>query len=76
MRHLVRETQVRLADVNDVLKSYAQSSGAVYLDYYSALADGRNFKSELTKDGLLPNAAGYAVMARLAEQAIAQALRK
>jgi lysophospholipase L1-like esterase len=71
-----RRSQVRLADVNDVLKSYAQSSGAVYLDYYSALADGRNFKSELTKDGLLPNAAGYAVMARLAEQAIAQALRK
>jgi lysophospholipase L1-like esterase len=36
--------------------------------------NGRDFKPELTSDGLLPNAAGYAVMAPLAEQAIARAL--
>ena len=36
--------------------------------------EGRNFKKELTIDGLLPNQAGYAAMAPLAEQAIAQAL--
>jgi lysophospholipase L1-like esterase len=39
-----------------------------------ALASGRDFKAELTVDGLLPNDAGYKVMAALAEQAIAQAL--
>jgi hypothetical protein len=44
------------------------------LDYYSALAAGRNFKKELTLDGLLPNDAGYSVMAPLAEKAIAGAL--
>ena len=52
------------------------SAGAVYLDYFTALADGRSFKRELTVDGLIPNAAGYAVMAPLAERAIAEALKK
>jgi lysophospholipase L1-like esterase len=75
-RQTLVRSQVRISDVNEVLKAYALASGAVYLDYYSALADGRSFKPELTKDGLLPNDAGYSVMARLAEQAIAQALNK
>ena len=48
----------------------------MYLNYYAALADGRNFKKELTNDGLLPNDAGYGVMAPLAEKAIAEALKK
>ena len=59
---------VRLADFNEWLRDYAKSAGAVYLDYFSALADGRSFKRELTVDGLMPNAAGYAVMAPLAER--------
>ena len=66
---------VRIADVNEWIEGYAAEAGAVYLDYYGALADGRNFRRELTRDGLLPNAAGYAVMAPLAERAIATALR-
>ena len=66
---------VRLADFNEWLRDYAKSVDAVYLDYVQALADGRSFKRELTVDGLMPNAAGYAVMAPLAEAAIAQALK-
>ena len=62
--------------LNGWIKSYAAQSGSVYLDYYSALAEGRDFKKELTSDGLLPNEAGYAAMAPLAEQAIAQALAR
>lgn len=51
------------------------AQGYVYLDYYSAAADERGFfKQELTYDGLHPNAAGYAVMAPLAEAAIRKAL--
>lgn len=46
----------------------------MFLNYYAALVNGRDFKPELTVDGLLPNEAGYAVMAPLAEQAIARAL--
>lgn len=66
----------KIIGVNGWLKEYAAASGAVYLDYYAAMAEGRNLKKELTSDGFLPNAAGYAVMAPLAEAAIAQALGK
>ncbi|HKX30834.1 MAG TPA: SGNH/GDSL hydrolase family protein [Blastocatellia bacterium] len=74
-KQTVLRPQGKIIGINGWLKEYAAQSGAVYLDYYSALADGRNLKRELTGDGLLPNDAGYAVMAPLAEQAIAQALR-
>jgi lysophospholipase L1-like esterase len=67
-------SQARIIGVNGFLRDYAKESGTVFLDYYSALASGRDFKRELTVDGLLPNDAGYAVMASLAEKAIAQAL--
>jgi acyl-CoA thioesterase I len=71
-----RRPQAKIADWNEWLASYANSSGAIYLDYYSALSNGRNFRADLTADGLLPNAAGYAVMAPLAQQAIDRSLRK
>jgi lysophospholipase L1-like esterase len=66
--------QGKIIGLNGWIRDYAERSGSVYLDYYGALAEGRNFKKELTDDGLLPNDAGYAVMAPLAEKAIAQAL--
>jgi lysophospholipase L1-like esterase len=66
----------RISDVNAWMKGYAASAGALYLDYYSALADGRTFRKDLTVDGLLPNDAGYRVMAPLAERAIDEALGK
>ena len=47
-----------------------------YLDYFSAMADEKGFlKDELSYDGLHPNAQGYAVMAPLAETAIAKILK-
>jgi lysophospholipase L1-like esterase len=68
--------QRKIAEWNDWLKGYAIESDSVYLDYYSSLATGSSFRKELTVDGLLPNAAGYAVMAPLAERAIGEALKK
>jgi lysophospholipase L1-like esterase len=67
--------QGKIIGLNGWIKQYAAETGSVYLDYYSALADGRNFKKELTADGVLPNDAGYAVMAPLAEKAIQEALK-
>jgi lysophospholipase L1-like esterase len=64
----------KILGMNGWLKDYAARSGSGYLDYYSALAERRAMKKELTVDGLLPNDAGYELMAPLAEQAIAQAL--
>lgn len=65
--------QGRIIGLNSELREYAAESGAVFLDYYGALAQGRNMKRELTVDGFLPNAEGYALMAPLAEKAIAEA---
>ena len=71
-----RRPQGKIIGLNGWIKGYAAETGSVYLDYYSALADGRNFKKALTTDGLLPSDDGYAVMAPLAEKAISQALGK
>ncbi len=68
--------QGKIISLNGWIRDFAASRGAVFLNYYAALADGRNFKKELTNDGLLPNDAGYGVMAPLAEKAIAEALKK
>lgn len=68
--------QGKIIGMNGWLRDYAAKSGSVYLNYYAALADGRDFRKEYTDDGLTPNAAGYAVMAPLAEKAIAEALAK
>ncbi len=69
-------SQGKIIGLNGWIRQYATESGSVYLNYYSALADGRDFKKDLTGDGLLPNDAGYEVMAPLAQAAIEQALAK
>jgi lysophospholipase L1-like esterase len=66
----------RIKALNDWMKSYAAANKHVYLDYYSAMIDNTGMlKAEFSEDDLHPNAAGYKVMAPLAEAAIAQALR-
>lgn len=72
----VRRPIGKIRGMNAWLREYAEEKGAVYLDYYSALADGRELRPEFTVDGFLVNEAGYAAMAPLAEQAIAEALAK
>lgn len=66
----------KIRGMNAWLREYAAQSGSVYLDYFSALVENGAFNKELTSDGLLPNDEGYAVMAPLAERAIAEALGK
>jgi lysophospholipase L1-like esterase len=66
----------KIAALNAWIRDYASRNHLVYLDYYSAMVDSRQgLRAELTSDGVHPNAAGYAVMAPLAEKAISQALR-
>lgn len=64
----------KIIGLNGWLKDYAKESGSIYLDYYSALVQGRTMRPDLTVDGLVPNDAGYERMAPLAEKAIAEAL--
>jgi lysophospholipase L1-like esterase len=66
-----------LRELNAWLSGYAAQNGHVYLDYFSATADASGLlRPELNDDGLHPNARGYAVMAPLADKAIAEALRQ
>jgi len=70
-----RRPPEQIAALNKWMKGYAASSGSVYLDYATPMSDDKGLlKRELAEDGLHPNPAGYAVMAPLAEQAIAKAL--
>jgi lysophospholipase L1-like esterase len=65
----------RIVELNRWLKAHAASSGATYLDYFSAMVDQKGWlKRDLAEDGLHPNGAGYAIMARLASAAIAKAV--
>jgi len=72
-----RRPPEQIRALNEWIKSYAERNKLTYLDYYSAMIDAQGFfKAELSNDGLHPNDKGYAVMAPLAEQAIATALKK
>jgi lysophospholipase L1-like esterase len=67
----------KIVQLNQWIRNYAAEHDEVYVDYFSAMADEQGFlKKELSEDGLHPNRSGYAVMAPLAEKAIAEALRK
>jgi lysophospholipase L1-like esterase len=64
----------RILALNEWLKKYCAENTIVYLDYFSALVDDKGMlKKELADDGLHPNAAGFKIMAPLAEAAIAKA---
>ena len=69
------ETVSRIAALNAWLKAYAAQTGAVYADYTAVLDDGQGaMRPGLSVDGVHPTPEGYAVMAPVADRAIADAL--
>jgi acyl-CoA thioesterase I len=65
----------RILELNKWLKEYCAANGLVYLDYFSALVDDKGLlKKDLADDGLHPNAAGFKIMAPLAQAAIEKAM--
>jgi len=69
-----RRPPEKILALNEWIKKYCSEHRLVYLDYFSAMVDEQGFlKRDLSDDGLHPNKAGYAVMAPLAEKAIARA---
>ena len=70
-----RPTQ-RISELNRWLKEYVDAHPeCIYLDYFSAMVDDKGLmKKDLADDGLHPNAAGFKIMAPLAEKAIEKAL--
>ena len=66
----------RILELNNWLRDYCAKNKIVYLDYFSALVDEPGLlKKDLAEDGLHPNAAGYKIMAPLAEAAIQKAMK-
>ncbi|HEY3971543.1 MAG TPA: SGNH/GDSL hydrolase family protein [Candidatus Sulfotelmatobacter sp.] len=64
--------------LNNWLRAYCviPANGCVYLDYFSAMVDDKGLmKKDLADDGLHPNAAGFKIMAPLAEAAIERELK-
>ncbi|XRD90786.1 SGNH/GDSL hydrolase family protein [Dyella nitratireducens] len=60
---------------NDWIKAYAKQNGLTCVDYFTSLDDGhRGFIAKLAIDGVHPNAQGYAVMDKLAREAMKEAL--
>ncbi|MDR3726305.1 MAG: SGNH/GDSL hydrolase family protein [Terracidiphilus sp.] len=61
--------------LNTWIKAYAAQKGYVYVDFHSAMKDERSgLPASLSKDGVHPLPAGYAVMAPMVETGIAKAL--
>lgn len=78
-RKLIQSTHrppSQIVQLNEWIKTYAASVGAVYADYFSAVVDGNGMlKDEYSDDGLHPNAKGYALMAPVAQAAIEKAVK-
>jgi lysophospholipase L1-like esterase len=65
----------RVHAINDWMRQYADGHKHVWLDYFPAMVDDKGMlRTDLSGDDLHPNAAGYAIMAPLAEAAIQKAL--
>ncbi len=70
-----QRSPAKIFELNRWLKNYCATNGCTYLDYFNAMVDDKGMlKRDLAEDGLHPNAAGYKIMAPLAEAAIAKAL--
>ncbi len=66
----------KILELNRWLKDYCGSPDrCLYLDYFSAMVDDRGLlKRDFADDGLHPNAAGFKIMAPMAETAIEKTL--
>ena len=71
------EPAEKIITLNQLLKTYADLNGVVYLDYFSAMVDERKgLPKKYANDEVHPTVAGYAVMEPLVETAITEALNK
>ncbi len=65
----------KIPALNEMIEAFAEAAEVEYLDYFSAMTDGKNgMMSDLGHDGVHPNKKGYQLMAPLAEKAILSAI--
>lgn len=66
-----------IAKINAMLKDYAQKNSILYLDYFSKLANAqKGLDPDMAKDGVHPTAACYAIMEKMAKEAVESQLGK
>ena len=71
------EPNIKIPELNTMLRDYAEKNGIIYLDYFTAMADDRNgLPKALAEDGVHPTKEGYMIMKKLAEDAIKTALNR
>lgn len=69
------EPAEKVVALNAWMKDYCAKTGCVYADYFTPMSDEKHgMKEGLSRDGIHPTPAGYAIMAPIAERAIAEAL--
>ena len=69
------EPNIKIPQLNEMIKTYAAKEGFVYLDYFSAMNDGNNgMKAEYSYDGVHCTAKGYEVMEKLLQPTISNVL--
>jgi lysophospholipase L1-like esterase len=69
------EPAEQIRSMNRRLKALCEREHLVYLDYYSEMTNAKGgLDPDLAADGVHPTAKGYAMMAPLAEKAVAAAL--
>jgi acetyl esterase/lipase/lysophospholipase L1-like esterase len=67
----------KVIQLNKMLKDYADKTGVVYLDYYSAMVDSeKGLPANLSHDGVHPTLAGYKIMEPMVVKAIDKALKR
>jgi lysophospholipase L1-like esterase len=71
------EPNIKIPQLNVLLKAYAQKKGFIYMDYFSAMAQPNNgMIAEYTYDGVHCTSKGYDVMEKLIVPAIHKALSR
>lgn len=66
----------KVIELNSMLESYCKANNIVYADYYSKMVNKeKGLDKTLAYDGVHPTLAGYKIMERIVEEAIAKALR-
>ncbi|HEV2380167.1 MAG TPA: SGNH/GDSL hydrolase family protein [Terriglobia bacterium] len=74
--HRGMEPAPKIAALNEWLKAYAARKHYVYVDYYDAMKDPQGgLPPNLSRDGVHPSPAGFAIMAPLAEAGIQKAMK-
>lgn len=70
------QPNIKIPELNELIKSYCKKMNIQYLDYFSVMNDGNNgMKAELTTDGVHCTGKGYEVMESTLEPVIRKVLK-